>query len=404
MNAVQDRSWPRSVYEPRNRAADQSLAIFAGVYGQRWIDNVIENLERQSQIPLRVLVAINGPSDFALSELLAYQQRSVHEVWIVQNSSNLGPWGSFARNHDLISADWVAFLHQDDIYLANHIPTLRSLTSQVSNSTLGVFTTLGSADDSGRRRGLPPPIENRHLRSAPSHILVPAIIQRHAFPTPAFAVRSRAAVPDIPWYDSGAPDSEWFARLACQGTLDASDEVTVLYRQPSDSESSATDTPTRAWLWSQSLTRTIRSPEFREMVTHMPTGVRREFARSLLQAIPARYPDSPIFQFVRYLAAQEMLSAWDYEGGPAADLIRAVLDEWAPSGATRTLDDLFGRAPLGSDSAAAASVAALMGHPQSTSAWEERGRKAYRSYGHLLPKRVTQHMVGAYRKLRKASS
>lgn len=401
MNEADVNPWPRRIFAPEPREIDTTVAAFCGVFGRRWVVNAIANVERQSIEPVQVVMAVNGYDTNILGSLLEFQSTSPHEVWISVNETNLGPTGSYFRNQDLIRGEWTAFLHQDDVYLESHLAVLRTMAVQSAGDTVALFTSMGGISEDGKRRTAPPPMDNAALRGRESWLVVPEIIRRHPFPTPALAVRSNASVPDLAWYDSGAPDSEWFARLACVGTLDATDLVTVLYRQPTDSESSKTDWHTRAWLWSASLNRLIMSPEFYGLLCVIPSPNRRAFAEALLAAIPARYPASGLYRYLQFMAAQRMCDAWAYTEDASLGFISSLLGQWGPSAATQSLEALSGR-PTVSESDHTALE--LIGESPRVSWLEYAGRSAYRRYGHRLPHVVARASLSAYRAVRKGAT
>lgn len=401
MSGTPIESWSRQVFAPEKATSDVAATVFCGIYGPRWIDNAIQNLERQVAAPAQVVMALNSQDQGIVERLLDFQISSRHEVWIAVNERNLGPAGSFYRNRDLVRAPWTISMHQDDVYLEQHVSVLTEMAARAETDTIGLFTSMGGISEDGQRTMSPPPMVNSHLRGAPSWALVPEIIRRHPFPTPTAAVRSECVVPSMAWYDSGAPDSEWLARLACSGTFDASDEITVLYRQPMDSESSRTDWSTRAWLWSASLNRILSSPEFGFLLQRMPNRERDAFATALLDAIPARYPSSDLFGYLQFLAAQRMCDAWAYRADVPLGFVSSTLATWGPSAATRSLEDLSGR-PMATRSST--ELSGLLGQAPRRPWLEVKGRDAYRRYAHKLPPRVRTMSLSAYKAMRGGAS
>lgn len=401
MTEVDASPWPRQVLAPPPRDVNLTLAAFCGVFGSRWVENAIDNVERQSVEPVQVVMALNGHDADVLARLSQFQATSPHEVWIVVNETNLGPMGSFQRNRDLIRATWTAFLHQDDIYLEPHLEVLRDLAMSSPPTAVALFAGMGGVSEDGQKRTAPPPMDNAALRGEPPWVVVPEVIRRHPFPTPTLAVRTRTDVGGMAWYDSGAPDSEWFARLALLGTIHATDELTVLYRQPADSESSGTDWHTRAWLWSVSLARIVMSQEFLMMLRAMPRERRSAFAKELLLAIPARYPSAELFEYLQFVAAQRMCEAWDYTEVVSLGRVASTLAQWGPSAATRSIDSLSnGEGSPASDSR----VNDLLGNAPRRSWLEKRGRSAYRRYGHKLPTGLRNASLMAYKAVRGGAS
>ncbi len=374
------------------------VGVWLGVYGDSWVGNAIESVERQSVSALQVVAVLNGPSRSAEEHLLAWQSDTRHDVTVVVNQRNLGPIGSWYATHDLLTSPWVAILHQDDIYLPDHIATLAAAADRVPADVLAIFSTMEGVTEDGHPASAPL-MRNRNLDLAPSSVTLPEILRRHPFPTPASAIRNPGGYVDgLAWFDSGAPDSEWFARLACRGRFRILDNVTVRYRQPATSESSLTGWESRAWQWAQSLGRLIESDDLSGFLAAVPNDERATVARSVLNAIPSRYPKSPVFGFLQCAAAQRMAEIWDYVPGPATDLIRDFLAAGGESAATRNLESIV--IGGGDFTPRFEEVAALLGSPPKTSPVDRWGRRVYRRHGHRLPRWAQQAAYNAYDHLR----
>ncbi len=388
----------RRIFRPESSCHTGDLGVWLGLHGDRWISPATASVERQQGPRLEVLAVLNGPTIAAEGLLIDWQKTSRHSVTIVVNDHNLGPIGSWYRNRDLLSKPWIAFLHQDDVYLPHHTSTLASAVSAVHDDVLGVFTAMeGIAEDGSPMTA--PPMRNRHLDLAPSHVTLPEIIRRHPLPTPASALRNpRGWADELAWYDSGAPDSEWFAILACRGRFRVLDEVTVRYRQPATSESSTTGWESRAWQWGQSLGRVIQSRDFRAFLAGIDGDLREATSRSILEAIPARYPDSPLFGYLQFAAAQRMAEAWNYEPGWATDFLMDALLDAGVSAATKNLASIIGHASQPATSGV--DVSALLGSAPPLGRGDHLGRSLYKRYGHRLPRWAQETAYGAYDRLR----
>lgn len=388
-------AWPRRIHAPLQNAKEERLAAFVGVFGRRWVENTIDNLERQEVQSIQVVMAVNG-SDLAIEErLLDFQRTTRHSIWVVVNETNLGPGGSWEVNRELIDAPWISYLHQDDVYLANHLATLLEVTSRADPHLQAVFTGLDGLGDDGRSRVAGPPQVNRHLSRRASYEVLPEIIRRHPFPTPTFCLRASGAVPDMAWYDSGAPDSEWCARLACRGEIEVIERVTALYRRPASSESSATDWESRAWMWANSLNRILLSKDFANLLSTIPESERSTFVDELLDAIPFRYPSSPIFGFLQFVAGQVMSSSWDYREPHSLAFLRNSLEMVGHSAARKSVESLLNTQvvsiPAGIDGSA------LLGPPPRIGRFEKVSRKTYRRVGHWIPRSLRLRLYGRLR-------
>lgn len=364
---------------------ERSTGVFLGLYGAEWIDNAIQSVERQECGPLEVVAAVNGPETHVLRRLEDWQHRSRHDVTIVTNGKNLGPLGSWYVNRDLLCSPWVAILHQDDVYGANHIASLNAAAELSPVDVLAIFTSMSAIDEMGRALAAPP-LDNAYLDLAPTSVTLPSIVRRHPLPTPASLIRNPAGFVDgLAWYDSGAPDSEWFATLACRGRFRVLPEITMQYRLSARSESASTGWHSRAWQWAQSLDRLINSQDFVSALVNTPSAERADFSRELLAAVPARYPDSPIFGFLQFAAAQRMSQAWDYEDRAAIEVIATYLEADPGSSAARNLRSIAGYESAITDKSAEHVIAALLGDEPTRGGAERAGRAAYRRFGHLLP-------------------
>lgn len=384
----------RSAYRSEAAPASSDVGVFLGIYGDDWIENAIASVERQDSDRLAVVVAVNGPSAGAEERIREWQQSSRHDISVSVNDRNLGPLGSWYLNRDLLTAPWVAPIHQDDVYLPQHIPVLLRAALEAPEDVLAVFGSMSGIDESGRAVAAPP-MDNCYLDLAPTETTLPAILRRHPLPTPAVMLRNpQGFVDDLAWYDSGAADSEWFAHLACRGRFRILGEVTVRYRVSPDSESQSTGWHSRAWQWAQSLNRLIHSGDFGRALAKTSPESRATFAGELLEAIPARYPGSPIFRFLAFSAAQRMATIWQYEPGPATDLLAGYLAADPGSAAARNFAGINGVPPAKPTSGAARAIGQLLGEPPSRGRLEESGRATYRRLGHLLPQRA---QMGAFR-------
>lgn len=379
---------------PRPTAAD--ITVFLGIHGSVWVDNAIDSVEQQTGGPYHIVAAINGPDADAAGKLSMWANQSKHLVTVIQNKSNLGQLGSLYRSLDLISTPWVATLHQDDIYLPNHLAIHQSQLEHADTDIVASFTQMEGVSEDGSTRlvGVTQASEGLDLRSSPDLLL--GILRRHPLAAPTLAFhKDRAFVQDLVWFDSGAPDSEWYARLACRGTFRVAREVTTLYRDTPISESRQTDRQTRAWQWAQSLNRLLLSADFHDLVVGIRPSDRDQFARAMLMNIPNRYPDSPIFGFLQYTAAQTLTSAWDYSSQEALDFLYSTLESLGGSAAAKTL------APgcSVSEIATPADTAAVLGSLPEKGRLHRAGRSAYQRFGHLLPPGTRKRLYSIYDRL-----
>ena len=389
----------RKIYRPENPGGACAVGVFIGIHGDHWVGNAIASVDGQEIERAEVVAAVNGNFLDAVRDLRQWQATSRHRVTVVQNSGNLGPLGSWHLNQDLLTAPWSALMHQDDHYLPHHLTTLLRTAGSAPDDVLAVFGAMAGMDELGREVAAPP-MDNQHLDMAPTAVTLPAILRRHPLPTPAVMLRHpQSYVDDLAWYDSGAPDSEWFARLACRGRFRVLDTVTMRYRLSPGSESQSTGWNSRAWQWAQSVDRLIHSNDFGRALIAVPSEARNSFATDLLEAIPARYPSSAIFGFLAFAAAQRMATAWQYEPGPTTDLLATYLAADPGSAATRNLAGITGVPSHDPSQRANDTVGVLLGEPTTRGRLEDSGRAAYRRFGHLLPPTARMRAYRLYDRL-----
>ena len=367
------------------------IGVFTGIYGSEWIMNAAENLDRQDVDLVRAVFAVNGESSNGLEELLKWQAATRHSVDIVVNKQNLGPIGSWYRNRDLLETPWRAWMHQDDLYHSHHVSTLLSQIELAPIDVVAVFTSMDRLGADGLSRRAGPPLLGPKLNLRERSELFVEVVRQQPFPAPTQCTRSDADPNNLAWYDSGAPDSEWFARLACRGRFMSTFEVTASYRESEESESHTTDWSTRAWLWAQSLQRIIMSNDFATLAAEIPVETRSHFSERLISAISARYPEGKIFEFLKFSAAQRLCETWNYRDGSPVPLLTSTLEEWGISASVRNLRTIDNQS-LGGERAKVESLSGvgveLLGFPPRPSALEKFGRSVYKSIGHRVPTKL----------------
>ena len=379
---------------PRPVASD--ISMFLGIFGSAWVDNATASAEQQAGGAFHVVAAINGPDPVATQRLSTWANKSKHLVTVVQNNLNIGPLGSLHRSLDLISTPWVATLHQDDIYLPNHLDVHRSQLREAGPEIVASFTQMEGVSEDGATRTVGVPQASEGLDRGMSPDLLLGILRRHPLAAPTLAFhKDRAFVRDLVWFDSGAPDSEWYARLACRGTFRVSTEVTTLYRDTPISESRQTDRETRAWQWAQSVNRLLLSADFHDLAVTIAPSDRDQFSRELLESIPSRYPDSPIFGFLQYTAAQTLANAWDYSSQEALDFLYSTLESLGESAAANTLAPQCSTTNI----VRPADTAAVLGALPEKGRLHRAGRTAYQRFGHRLSPAARKRLYSIYDRL-----
>ncbi len=288
------------------------LTVFVGLYNANpYFDHLLEQIEAQSVHDVRWLFVDNASSDDTWERLSSWVATVDRDVTIVRNGFNLGATGSIFVNLDLVTTEWLTFIHQDDIYLPHHLATLASAAEGAAPDVVGVFTDMARADHEGHPLGsYPPPIWMVPDLDPPTVFL--SLLRNHCIPWSALAVRSEVfRQTEAPWHSTAFPDTEITMRLAGRGRFVHVEKETMRYRDNMASESRSIDDRERKFGATVSLFRVINSEEFALLAATVAAADRAAFVTGLANSITVRLGSTDRALLVTAAALERLGQLWD---------------------------------------------------------------------------------------------
>lgn len=228
-------------------------------------------------------------------------------------------------------------MHQDDVYLDNHLETLCAAVSKQSTNVVTVSTDMGSIDENGIQYSSPP----RAAWLLPDDSLETnflANLRLQAVPWPSTAIRTESlfAVASA-WHSSSFQDTEMMLHLAMIGKSVYLPVQTMLYRENPDSGSHELNRMEREVGAGLAMLRVFASDRFRDFLSHVPEIDRTSFARSVVSGVRARLGSNDICQYVQLHAAEVMQFNWGYK---VLELNELVAHAYYQMGSQRTFEFL----------------------------------------------------------------
>lgn len=202
--------------------------------GGAFIGEQLSSIAAQSRLPDELVICDDGSADATLDVVRRFAETVPFAVHVFENTRTLGVVDNFAQAVRRCTGDWIALSDQDDVW----VPTkLEWLTRQIAaNREVGlVFSDadLVAAD----RRPLGHTfwetlrVSRRRRRALRGGRVLPVLLWRNVAAGATLAVRAdyRDAVLPIP---PGWMHDAWMALyIAAAGTVVASADRTILYRQ-----------------------------------------------------------------------------------------------------------------------------------------------------------------------------
>ncbi|MEJ1230374.1 MAG: glycosyltransferase [Galbitalea sp.] len=330
--------------DPRVRVPSE-ITVFVGLYNSLpYFDDLVAQITAQTIQNARWLFVDNASSDQTWERLTAWAASSGLDATLVRNPINFGATGSIFVNLDLVTTEWVTFLHQDDIYLPRHIATLEEAAVSSSPETIAVFSDMGRADQHGKPIGsYPPPIWLVPDLEPPTLFL--ALLRNHCVPWAALAVRTTVfRETEAPWHSTAFPDTEITMRLSARGRFVHVPKETMRYRDNLASESRSIDDRERKFGATVSLFRVFNSVEFASLAEQLPRTERGAFAEGLRNAIRVRLGDTDRAHLVTAGALERLDQLWDNTDPTVLSLLAEIYGALGAAATTGLLDRMSGAA------------------------------------------------------------
>ena len=379
----------RTVVRSRSEIDDADITVFVGLYNSDpYFDHVMQQIESQTAQRVRWLFVDNASTDSTWEHITRWAESTERSATVVRNGFNLGATGSYFVNFDLVTTEWVTFIHQDDIYLPGHVQTLIAAISSAPAGTVGVFSDLGRADPEGRAIGaFPPPSWMLPDFDPPTVFL--ALLRNHCIPWPALAVRTQEfRETEAPWHSTAFPDTEITLRLAGRGRFVHIPAETMRYRDSVTSESRSIDNRERKFGATVSLFRVFNSEEFELLAASIAVGDRAAFVTGLADSLTVRLGETDRARLVLAGALERLAELWDHSEPATLEKLNSL---YSGLGATAT-SALLGR--MASHAGGAANAEAIVpadsastGDFPVSDSHQVNGliRRAYERFGHRIP-------------------
>ncbi|MFC5503409.1 glycosyltransferase [Lysinimonas soli] len=298
------------------------MTVFVGLYNAiPYFDHLLSQIESQTAGAVRWLFVDNASSDDTWSRLTEWSTAADRDITIVRNGFNLGATGSIFVNLDLVTTEWVTFIHQDDIYLPNHLRILDETAAAAAEDVVGVFSDMARADHEGRAIGSFPPLIWMLPDLDPPTVFL-ALLRNHCIPWSALAVRTQVfRETEAPWHSTAFPDTEITMRLAGRGRFIHVERETMRYRDNMASESRSIDDRERKFGATVSLFRVFNSAEFASLARAISPTDRASFVTGLSNSITVRLGETDRAALVRAGALERLEQLWDnFESTGLAEL------------------------------------------------------------------------------------
>ena len=317
---------------------DSVITIFIGLFNaDPYLDSILEFLRNQPD-NFQVLIVDNGSSDATWLKIHEWPVELTNRITFVKNPINLGATGSLFLNLDLIRTPWVSTIHQDDLYLKNHVKVQVQAIESASNECTCVVTDMGSLSSSGKIVPGRPRASWLLPDDSPETAFI-ANLRLHSvpFPAAAFRVENLRSFP-VPWHSTAMPDTEWILKTIRPNGILHVPQITVHYRENPFSESHALGEPESQLGNFMALNRVLNGESFLELLKSVPVHDRSQFAVAIFDGLRIRIKDDSRFGLISLAAAEQMALTWNYSEPTS---LKVINQSYASAGSER-IESLVG--------------------------------------------------------------
>ena len=321
--------------------AKSQLTVFLGIYnGAHYLDSLVEQILLQEAKDFPLLIVENASTDSSWEQIRQWPLEVLRRAKIVRNPINVGGIGTLVLNLSEVETPWLVSLHQDDIYLPNHLRILNEAIETASEDEVVVFTDMGTVDLQGRRvKTLIRQSWIADLSTRESSFIANLVQQSVSYPSAAFRTSTLSSI-DIPWHSTSFPDTEITLLQSPIGKFRFIPEQTMLYRVNPESTSRDLDSKERLLGPLASLARVMGSESFYLLCSEVAQQDRHKFSKAVLAGIQMRLGESPLSEMVKLIAAETMALAWDYTEKNSREQILITYKLAEAGRTTKLLEDL----------------------------------------------------------------
>ena len=292
------------------------LEVFLGTYNAApWIESVIHSLEKQNCDPFVVRIVDNASEDNTIEIIQnIFKNYSLKNNYrIIRNEKNIGAISSFLDRLDLFESEWIAMIHQDDVYHDNHISTLANAINDSKDSVALIFTAMQRVDAINNEKFSPPTISSK-LSSKDRFENFLLSLQITPFNFPASALRKSAlANLQTTRHTTAFNDSELLLRLACNFDVSYVQSETMHYRVFAGNAASQTKAASNDRAILIGLNEILHSEDFQVIIklTDSDTKITRLIS-AINNAVDIRISDSNLRLLAKNIAAEILIRKFGY--------------------------------------------------------------------------------------------
>lgn len=342
-------AFPREIlYQSRvNDRIEPKLAVFVGLFNSDgFLDDFLPGLEGQEWTPeLELVVADNASSDLGLERLLSCVKRLSINVVVVRNSQNIGALGSLYANEDLISSNWITFMHQDDEYSRGYLRhCLDAIESHNDSFVSTISFDYKTREGSGKAFHVPNP--TWLASGGPAYLAFLESLANHAIPWPCTVFRRDYLLGNkVPFHSSAFLDTEIALKNVHLGSNIYLPDIVMTYRVHAQSGSHGLVSQEAEVLRFTSLTRVFQHSSFATLVETVPQKSRESWGRSVCEAA-CRYIESEQLKSVlTTLILESIAQAHSFLDHSSNQLLSTHLQSFGAERPAKLLSDLLGAVP-----------------------------------------------------------
>lgn len=300
------------------------VTVFLGVFNATSHSEIIRsNLLSQDWQGCNLVMVDNNSSDSSWEMINHIATELPCPVRVAKNPKNVGGAGSWLSNLDLVTAPWVATMHQDDYYYPEHVQVLRGLVGQAA-SRVAMCTTSMDRWDGGRGINLFPRTNWLLDASDPVSVFL-AHLRFHALPFPTAAFR-KSAVESLPisWHDTSFGDTEIVLRLAAEHQFVSHPKATMAYRENPASESHVLKHENRSIGQRIGLLKVFGSDAFGILAKGIALEHRDAFFIHAIESIDIRLAESSETELTKRFLAEMLSIHWNYSSQSVLQFLKPI--------------------------------------------------------------------------------
>lgn len=296
--------------EDVNQDSRIKLTFFVGVYNSlEYLSELYESINCQKNENFKILLVDNNSTDGTWEEVLEWQTELPQRIQLVRNPINVGGTATLQLNLDLISTEWFASFHQDDIYLPNHAETLIEAIEICNSKDIMISTEMLSIDESGAELPMKP--RSSWLISdmtKEEQFVANVFVHSVYWPCTAFRTKQFKEI-TVPWHSAAFPDTEILLRLLCLGKSLQISVPSVYYRENPKSMSHYLGIEEKLFVAADGLLRVFNSSQFAALIEEQDEMALDVFVESLIKGINVRLENSSILSTLVCLHVLETINA-----------------------------------------------------------------------------------------------